>query len=71
MQSPQTRGSAPAALTVYLATMHDGIWNALHWLGAALAVSGLAGAVVARIQLGGAFSVKAQPKGLVTQGLYF
>jgi protein-S-isoprenylcysteine O-methyltransferase Ste14 len=40
------------------------------WFGVALAAVAFTFATLARIQLGRFFSVKAQPKGLVTHGLY-
>ncbi len=45
-------------------------WTALRIAGAIVAVFGYVLFVVARLQLGGSFSVSAQAKGLVTHGLY-
>jgi len=45
-------------------------WNAVRIVGAAIAIVSLALLVVARLQLGAAFSVQAKAKTLVTTGLY-
>jgi len=45
-------------------------WNAVRIVGAAIAIVSLALLVVARLQLGAAFSVRAKAKKLVTTGLY-
>jgi protein-S-isoprenylcysteine O-methyltransferase Ste14 len=45
-------------------------WNAVRIVGAAIAIVSLALLVVARLQLGPAFSVQAKAKTLVTTGLY-
>ncbi len=44
--------------------------TAVRWCGAVLAAGAFVLLVIARVQLGTSFSVKAQPKGLVTHGLY-
>lgn len=45
-------------------------WTPVKLVGAAVAVAGVALLVTARLQLGGAFSVKAKASKLVTTGLY-
>ena len=45
-------------------------WDARHVIGIAIAAIGFALWMLARIQLGKSFSVRAQAKGLVTTGLY-
>jgi protein-S-isoprenylcysteine O-methyltransferase Ste14 len=56
--------------TLLVAIGPSGIPLIARWLGAALAVVSLALVAKARRDLGRSFSVKAQPKGLVTHGLY-
>jgi protein-S-isoprenylcysteine O-methyltransferase Ste14 len=53
----------------FLATW-KGPWNAERYVGTALVVAGLSLIAVARYQLGGSFSVKAEAHKLVTTGLY-
>ncbi|MGA8111583.1 MAG: isoprenylcysteine carboxylmethyltransferase family protein [Acidobacteriaceae bacterium] len=45
-------------------------WNPRCWIGAAIALSGLALWISARCQLGSSFSLAAKAKALVTTGLY-
>ena len=45
-------------------------WTPAHIIGMAVSVPALALLIVARIQLGGAFSVRAKASTLVTTGLY-
>ena len=57
---------------VILAILIFGPWvrNWAHWLGLAIAAPALVLLFVARIQLGGSFSVTPQARQLVTRGLY-
>ena len=48
----------------------SGPWRATRYIGTVLVVVGLSCIVVARYQLGGSFSVKAEAHKLVTTGLY-
>jgi protein-S-isoprenylcysteine O-methyltransferase Ste14 len=45
-------------------------WNAVKIMGAAIAAMGLVLLIVARLQLGAAFSIRAKAKKLVTTGIY-
>jgi protein-S-isoprenylcysteine O-methyltransferase Ste14 len=45
-------------------------WNVQRYVGIALAVVGISGIAIARYQLGGSFSIKAEAHQLVTRGLY-
>jgi protein-S-isoprenylcysteine O-methyltransferase Ste14 len=57
---------------IILATMIFGPqpWNWAHWMGLAIAAPALVLLFVARLQLGGSFSVTPQARQLVTHGLY-
>jgi protein-S-isoprenylcysteine O-methyltransferase Ste14 len=50
--------------------MHAPIWTAMQTVGLCLVVVGFGCLTIARFQLGGAFSVTAQARKLVTRGLY-
>ncbi|HTV82175.1 MAG TPA: methyltransferase [Acidobacteriaceae bacterium] len=57
-------------LLVFLAWHSRGLpWTPMRLAGAAIAVPGLVLLIVARVQLGSAFSVQAKPTQLVTTGL--
>jgi len=45
-------------------------WNWAHWLGLAISAPALVLLFVARLQLGGSFSITPQARQLVTRGLY-
>ena len=45
-------------------------WNWAHWLGLAISAPALVLLFVARLQLGGSFSITPQARQLVTHGLY-
>jgi protein-S-isoprenylcysteine O-methyltransferase Ste14 len=49
---------------------HDVEWTSVKAAGAVIAVAAVVGLVVARLQLGGSFSVRAKAKKLVTTGVY-
>ena len=53
----------------FIATSHQ-TWTPLKIAGAAIAIPSLVLFVIARIQLGGAFSIRAKAQKLVTTGLY-
>jgi protein-S-isoprenylcysteine O-methyltransferase Ste14 len=59
-----------AAAALWLIFFGLGSWDLQRGAGAALAVVGLAGIVVARYQLGKSFAIKAEAHQLVTQGIY-
>jgi protein-S-isoprenylcysteine O-methyltransferase Ste14 len=58
-------------MTAWLA-MHVGsvAWTPVKMVGGVMAAAGVVGLVVARLQLGASFSVRAQAKKLVTTGVY-
>ena len=60
---------AVAVLCWVLATLNTP-WNVQRYLGTALVATGIIGIVVARIELGRSFSVRAEAHKLVTTGIY-
>lgn len=56
------------AVVIYLFAQPP--WNAMRIIGLCLMVPSFVLLTLARVQLGNAFSITAQAKGLVTQGLY-
>lgn len=61
---------ALAALAVYIRLEARQTWTPWHIAGVAIAVPALALFITARLQLGGAFSVRAKASTLVTTGIY-
>jgi protein-S-isoprenylcysteine O-methyltransferase Ste14 len=65
-----TLAAALAALALLVAHFWGQPWTPTRAAGAAIGVPSLALLIVARIQLGGSFSVRAKAQALVTHGLY-
>jgi protein-S-isoprenylcysteine O-methyltransferase Ste14 len=59
-----------AALALLVAHLWDVPWTPMRIAGAAIGAPSLALLILARIQLGGSFSVRAKARALVTHGLY-
>ncbi len=66
----QTLVFACVGITFVIIAYGDHPWTSLRVLGVALGVPGLILFLIARIQLGNSFTVKAEAKELVTSGLY-
>ena len=65
-----TLAALALALVIVAPHLHQIAWTATRIAGAVIAVVSLAAIVVARFQLGPAFSVKAKAQKLVTGGVY-
>ena len=62
--------AAIVAALLWFVFSRPGPWDWLRGLGTALMLIGIAGIATARFQLGRSFSVSAQARQLVTQGIY-
>ena len=62
--------SGAAILLVVIILLHPGRWSIARWVGLAIAIPAAALLIVARYQLGMAFSVAPKARILVTHGLY-
>lgn len=58
------------AVFLWVLFLWPGEWNWQRGAGTVLALIGMAGILVARIQLGRSFAIRAEAKQLVTRGLY-
>lgn len=59
-----------AMMWLELAIRSGGVWQTRHWIGLALTLSSLPLWALARYQLGGSFTGRAEVRRLVTHGLY-